>query len=45
MWFVETMATNYNYFVLGDGNNNEYAPTEGDDIDAGDHGHSKDLDW
>ncbi|KAK4727253.1 hypothetical protein R3W88_032170 [Solanum pinnatisectum] len=44
MWFVETMATNHNYFGLGDGNNIDSAPTEGDDISARDNGHSKDLD-
>ncbi|KAK6774107.1 hypothetical protein RDI58_029346 [Solanum bulbocastanum] len=44
MWFVESMATNHNYFGLGDENNIESAPTEGDEISAGDNGHSKDLD-
>ncbi|KAG5570419.1 hypothetical protein H5410_060185 [Solanum commersonii] len=29
--------------IQGDGNNIESAPTEGDDIGAGDNGHSKDL--
>ncbi|KAK4343949.1 hypothetical protein RND71_037043 [Anisodus tanguticus] len=37
-WFVETMAT------LGDGSGTEPAPTEGDDTNAKDDGHNKDLD-
>ncbi|KAH0665095.1 hypothetical protein KY285_026301 [Solanum tuberosum] len=44
MWFVETMSTNHHYFDLGDGNNIDSAPIEGDDTSAGDNGHSKDLD-
>ncbi|XP_049364427.1 MADS-box protein AGL24-like [Solanum verrucosum] len=44
MWFFETMSTNHHYFDLGDGNNIDSSPIEGDDISAGDNGHSKDLD-
>ncbi|WMV59069.1 hypothetical protein MTR67_052454 [Solanum verrucosum] len=44
MWFVETMATNNNYFDLGDGNNIKSTPIEGDGISGGDNEQSKDLD-
>ncbi|KAG5571023.1 hypothetical protein H5410_060789 [Solanum commersonii] len=44
MWFVETMATNNNYFDLGDGNNIESTPIEDDGISGGDNEQSKDLD-
>ncbi|XP_060210749.1 MADS-box protein JOINTLESS-like [Lycium barbarum] len=43
-WFVETMATKQNHFVLGGGRNTESAPTEGDDTNVEDDGHFKDLD-
>ncbi|XP_055836415.1 uncharacterized protein LOC129905063 [Solanum dulcamara] len=44
IWFVETMATNRNYFSSGDGNNTASAPAEGDDISVGDNDYSKVLD-
>ncbi|KAH0698598.1 hypothetical protein KY284_012813 [Solanum tuberosum] len=39
----KTMATNHNYYGLGDGNNIKSAPAECDDINAGNNGYSKDL--
>ncbi|XP_059277896.1 uncharacterized protein LOC132032125 [Lycium ferocissimum] len=42
-WFFESMATNQNDFGLGAGSGTDPTPTEGDDINAKDDGHSKDL--
>ncbi|KAK4343987.1 hypothetical protein RND71_037081 [Anisodus tanguticus] len=43
-WFVDTMATHQNDFCLWGGSNTEPAPMEGDDTNAEDDGHSKDVD-